>query len=63
MNRITSLLDDDNIRVTEEEKLCDVAKKYFTNLFLPQVSYIAPIIKTAVFSMKTDKCPGLEGFN
>jgi len=46
VNRITALVDNNNNRVTDEEKLCDVAKNYFANLFMPQNSDTAPVIST-----------------
>jgi exonuclease III len=45
VNRITSLIDSNNIRVTDEEQLSVVAKDYFSNLFQPQTSDTAPVIE------------------
>jgi len=44
VNRITSLIDVNNNRVSDEDKLCEVARDYFVDLFQAQNSDIQPII-------------------
>ena len=44
MNRITSLIDVNNNCISNEEKLCEVARDYFVDLFQAQNSDIQPVI-------------------
>lgn len=44
MNIINSLVDSNNVCVTDEEQFCAVAKNYFNTLFIPQVSDTTPVI-------------------
>jgi hypothetical protein len=44
VNRISSLIDATNNRVTQESDLCNVAKDYFLELFQAQNSNVAPVI-------------------
>ena len=45
INRIHSLMDSDNNRVTDDNKLCDVARNYIVDLFQEQNSDIDPLIE------------------
>jgi len=44
VNRITSLIDVNNNCVSDEDKLCEVARDYFVVLFQAQNSNIQPVI-------------------
>jgi hypothetical protein len=43
-NRILSLEDDNGVKVTNTEAMCSVAKQYFSDIFKPSPSTMAPVI-------------------
>ena len=51
VNRISSLVDSSNNRVTQVTNLCNVAKDYFVNLFQAQNSDVAPVINVIAESI------------
>ncbi|XP_043809037.1 uncharacterized protein LOC110606249 [Manihot esculenta] len=73
-NTTVKLLDDSNVWHDKNSGLEEVMSGYFTSLFTshdcnsePNASLLAPYscdeVKSAAFSMKIDKSPGLDGFN
>lgn len=61
VNKIISLVDRNDVRVTDEEQLCTVAKNYFVNLFLPQESDTTPVIEAISASITMEDNVLLEG--
>lgn len=45
VNRIVSLKDDSSNKISDSRRMCNVAKKYFLNLFQKQNTVVAPVIQ------------------
>lgn len=54
INKIHSLLDPDNNRITDENQLCDVARNYFVDLFQEQISDTEPVIEAIEASISIE---------